>query len=64
MDEIRELTVLAKDAAGIMWEMVAMNETGSAATEMRANATQLQVGARRWTEAALALPYYYVMACQ
>ena len=46
VDEIRELTVLAKDAAGIMWEMVAMNESGPAAAEMQANAQQLQV--RAW----------------
>ena len=45
VDEIRELTVLAKDAAGIMWEMVAMNEAGPAAAEMQANAQQLQVRA-------------------
>ncbi|KAK2080262.1 hypothetical protein QBZ16_000115 [Prototheca wickerhamii] len=46
VDEIRELTVLAKDAAGIMWEMVAMNESGPAAAEMQANAQQLQAQLR------------------
>lgn len=35
--------MLAKDAAGILWEMVALGETGQAATEMRTTAEQLQV---------------------
>ncbi|KAL6779740.1 hypothetical protein ACKKBG_A13540 [Auxenochlorella protothecoides x Auxenochlorella symbiontica] len=46
VDEIRELSVLAKDAAGILWEMVALGETGPAATEMRSTAEQLQAQLR------------------
>lgn len=44
---MRELSVLAKDAAEILWEMVAMGESGSAVADMRSKAEQLQVGTRQ-----------------
>lgn len=46
VDELRELTVLAKDAASILWEMVSLQESGSAAEEMKSTAKQLQVRAQ------------------
>jgi hypothetical protein len=45
VEEIMEISVLAKDAAEILWEMVAMGESGSAVADMESKAEQLQVGA-------------------
>ena len=44
VDEVREISVLAKDAAEILWEMVAMGESGGAVADMQSKAEQLQVG--------------------
>lgn len=41
-DEMREVSVLARDASEILWEMVAMGEAGSTVAEMRARAEQLR----------------------
>ena len=45
-EELRELSVLARDAAEILWEMAAMGETGAAVYDMRSKAEQLQVHTR------------------
>lgn len=45
-DEMRELSVLAKDAAEILWEMVALGEGGDQVSEMKTTATQLQAQLR------------------
>eukprot|EP00887_Chlorella_sp_A99_P006269 scaffold3.g6269.t1 len=44
-EELRELSLLAKDAAEIMWEMAAMGESGAAVEDMRSKAEQLQARA-------------------
>ncbi len=41
-DEIKEISVLSKDCSEIMWEMVAMGETGESFEEMKSRATMLQ----------------------
>ena len=46
-EEMRELAVLSRDAAEILWEMKAMGEGGAAVEDMRGKAAQLQV--RRWS---------------
>ncbi|PRW59857.1 hypothetical protein C2E21_1451 [Chlorella sorokiniana] len=45
-DELQELSVLAKDAAEILWEMVAMGEGGAAVEDMKSKAGQLQAQLR------------------
>ncbi|GAB4822123.1 hypothetical protein N2152v2_009169 [Parachlorella kessleri] len=46
VDEVREISVLAKDAAEILWEMVAMGESGGAVADMQSKAEQLQAQLR------------------
>lgn len=46
VDEMRELSALAKDAAEILWEMVALGESGAAFADMRSKAEQLQAQLR------------------
>lgn len=45
-EEIQEVSVLAKDASEILWEMVAMGESGPAMEEMRSRAELLQAQLR------------------
>ncbi|KAL3157382.1 hypothetical protein ABBQ32_011859 [Trebouxia sp. C0010 RCD-2024] len=45
-DELQLLAGLASDAAGLLWELAAMHDTGEAATDMLAKSEQLQVGKR------------------
>lgn len=45
-DEIQEISVLSKDAAEILWEMVAMGETGESVLEMKSTAEMLQAQLR------------------
>lgn len=45
-DELQEISVLSKDAAEIMWEMVALGEGGAAMVEMKQRAQQLQAQLR------------------
>lgn len=45
-EELQELGILAKDAAEIMWEMVALGEGGQAVEDMRSRALQLQAQLR------------------
>jgi hypothetical protein len=45
-DEIQEISVLSKDASEILWEMVAMGETGESMLEMRSRAEMLQAQLR------------------
>ena len=45
-DELQELSLLARDAAEILWEMVAMGEGGAAAEDMKVKAGQLQAQLR------------------
>ncbi|KAL4458365.1 hypothetical protein ABPG75_013230 [Micractinium tetrahymenae] len=45
-DELQELSVLAKDAAEILWEMVAMGEGGAAVEDMKSKGRQLQAQLR------------------
>lgn len=42
-DELQLLAGLASDAAGLLWELAAMHDTGDAATDMLAKSEQLQV---------------------
>lgn len=42
-DELQMLAGLASDAAGLLWELAAMHDTGDAATDMLAKSEQLQV---------------------
>ncbi len=66
-DELQELSILARDAAEILWEMVAMGEGGAAVEDMKSKGRQLQaqlrgaisdfqVGAGRWGTTALLGP--------
>ncbi len=45
-DEIQEISALSKDASEILWEMVAMGETGESMLEMRSRAEMLQAQLR------------------
>lgn len=45
-DELQELSVLARDAAEILWEMVAMGEGGAAVEDMKSKGRQLQAQLR------------------
>ncbi|PSC69596.1 programmed cell death 6 interacting [Micractinium conductrix] len=45
-EELQELAVLARDAAEILWEMVAMGEGGGAVADMKGKAEQLQAQLR------------------
>jgi len=45
-EEIQEISVLSKDASEILWEMVAMGETGESMLEMRSRAEMLQAQLR------------------
>lgn len=45
-EEMRELAVLSRDAAEILWEMAAMGEGGAAVEDMRGKAQQLQAQLR------------------
>jgi hypothetical protein len=45
-DELQELSLLARDAAEILWEMVAMGEAGAAVEDMKNKAAQLQAQLR------------------
>jgi hypothetical protein len=45
-DELQLLAGLAQDAAGILWELAAMHETGDTATEMVSKSKQLQAQLR------------------
>lgn len=51
-DELQLLAGLASDAAGLLWELAAMHDTGEAATDMLAKSEQLQVdnGLQRWQD--------------
>lgn len=42
-DELQLLAGLASDAAGLLWELAAMHDTGEAATDMLTKSEQLQV---------------------
>jgi len=42
-DELQLLAGLASDAAGLLWELAAMHDTGDAATDMLTKSEQLQV---------------------
>lgn len=42
-DELQLLAGLASDAAGLLWELAAMHDTGEAATDLLAKSEQLQV---------------------
>ena len=42
-DELQLLAGLASDAAGLLWELAAMHDTGDAAKDMLAKSEQLQV---------------------
>ncbi|EFN54229.1 hypothetical protein CHLNCDRAFT_135739 [Chlorella variabilis] len=46
VDELQELSLLARDAAEILWEMVAMGEGGAAVEDMKSKAYQLQAQLR------------------
>lgn len=43
-DELQLLSGLAQDAAGLLWELAAMHDTGEASSDMLAKSEQLQVG--------------------
>lgn len=45
-DELQELSLLARDAAEILWEMVAMGEIGAAVEDMKSKGQQLQAQLR------------------
>ncbi|KAL4429621.1 hypothetical protein ABPG77_008670 [Micractinium sp. CCAP 211/92] len=45
-DELQELSILARDAAEILWEMVAMGEGGAAVEDMKSKGRQLQAQLR------------------
>jgi hypothetical protein len=45
-DELQELSLLARDAAEILWEMVAMGEGGAAVDDMKSKGQQLQAQLR------------------
>ena len=42
-DELRQLAALGREAAEILWEMAAMQDSGDAAKEMLDKTAQLQV---------------------
>jgi len=42
-DELQLLAGLASDAAGLLWELAAMHDTGDAASDMLTKSEQLQV---------------------
>lgn len=42
LDELREISVLSKDAAELLWEMLLLGEVGEEVADMRSKAAQLQ----------------------
>lgn len=48
-DELRQLVLLGREAAELMWEMAALQDHGDAAAEMAVKSVELQVKFRRGT---------------